>query len=279
MYDVDILNNCKSYQYFLKYFNRYNSNDDSCDLQINYFSIFNDKGLDLISKTINPARITSTTDELTDAFKLMEWTFNHMLYPKVGTYTGAQFSLDIIEFAKQNKAILNCLCHATVLTELLLAAGYKAKKVFCLSCDVLPSENHVVVDVYINSIKKWVMLDPTISAYFTDENDIPLSVREIRLRLISDSKIKMCYYNRFSNMCIDNSSGSTFNEEEYISYLYKDFFRFLVCKTQHSGFIKHHDEFIMLVPEGYLIPGMQVYNYAGQQCVAQLTTNSKLFWE
>ena len=277
MYDLSILNNKVNYEYFLQYYQNYNSDDFSFDIKYSYYNALNDKGLKLISDKYNPFKIVNGLDDFYSALKLMEWTFNHLLHSKEEKYTGKQFAIDIIEFSDSCNTTVNCLCHATVLTEMLLCLGYKVKKVYTLSCDVLPSENHVVVDVFIKSLSKWVMLDPTLCCYITNEENIPLSVSEIRNALMKKTKFSICYYNRFKNK-FNGNIQTEFKEEDYIAYLYKNFFRFLVCSSQHSCYVENNDDYYMLVPNEYLTCGTEIYNYTGCSCVAKVTTNSKKFW-
>lgn len=273
MYDISILKNRCNYEYFLEYYKKYNVEDNKVDFQYRYNNITNDEGLKLVYDKYKPYNIVKELDDLQAALKLMEWTFNHLLYQKEGEYGGKQFTIEIMEYSRRNKVSLNCLCHATVLTELLLCLGYKVKKIFAMSCDVMPNENHVVVEAYIDSLGKWIMLDPTLSCYFTDEKNNPLSISEIRDFFIKKNKFNICYYNRFSGRIY-----AGFESDDYISYLYKDFFRFLVCSTQHSGYVENDDKYYMLVPINYLVSGEKVWNYIGCTCVAELIMNSNIFW-
>lgn len=49
-----------------------------------------------------------------------------------------------------------------------------------MPCSPYDGDNHVVAQVFINELKKWVMLDPTYSAYLTNEQGEPLSLLELR---------------------------------------------------------------------------------------------------
>lgn len=277
MNDLSIIKNRDNYLYFLKLFSEYNDCEYSENINYEYFNIDNDVGLLNIFNKYKLDRIVYDNNGFIGALKLLEWTFNHLLSNEYGDYKGQYYANDILEYSKSNRITLNCLCHATVLTELLLATGYKAKKVYCLSCDVMPSENHVVAEVYINELNKWVMLDPTISGYLVDLNDMPLSIDDIRKNLISNHQMKIIYFNRFGGK-INISQRLSFDREGYFAYLCKDFFRFVVCTKQNTLYQPNQGIYNMLVPNKYLTYKKQLYNYAGYQGVVNITTNRKSFW-
>ena len=159
MNDLSIIHNRDNYLYFMRKFSKYNDDKFSNVINYEYFSANNDIGLFNIFEKYKLDRIVNNNNIFLGALKLLEWTFNNLISNDYGDYKGEYYTIDIVDYAKNNRVSLNCLCHATVLTELLLSAGYRAKKVYCLSCDIMPSENHVVVETYINELHKWVALD------------------------------------------------------------------------------------------------------------------------
>lgn len=262
----------------MRKFSKYNDDKFSNVINYEYFSANNDIGLFNIFEKYKLDRIVNNNNIFLGALKLLEWTFNNLISNDYGDYKGEYYTIDIVDYAKNNRVSLNCLCHATVLTELLLSAGYRAKKVYCLSCDIMPSENHVVVETYINELHKWVMLDPTISGYLVDEDEIPLSIDDIRKNLISNKKMRIIYYNRFGGKK-NNCQRLSFDSDDYFAYLCKDFFRFIVCTKQCSLRQPNQGIYNMLVPDNYLNYTDKIYNYAGCQGWVNLTTNRKSFWE
>ena len=55
-----------------------------------------------------------------------------------------------------------------------------ARRVWIMPCSPYDTDNHVVTEIYDNSLRKWIMLDVTSGGYFTDAAGVPLSVVEIR---------------------------------------------------------------------------------------------------
>lgn len=64
-------------------------------------------------------------------------------------YNGKLNACEILKYCNNNRTTVNCLCHATVLTEILLALGFNARKISCLPIDVVPFDNHVVTRVFV----------------------------------------------------------------------------------------------------------------------------------
>lgn len=276
MYDALITRYLYNYYFFLKSYKKYEHNI-RFDINFKYYNSNNDIGLKHLYEKYEFNKVVGESNKFVAALKLMNWTFNHILHQDMAEYSGTNSAIDILEYSRTKKVTLNCLCFSTVLTEILLSMGYHARKVYCISCDVSPSENHVVVEVYIDELKKWVMLDPTISGYISDNEGLPLSICEIREKLIKGEKLENCYYSRFAST-FGMSKKSDFREDEYMAYLCKDFFRFLICENQDSGALQLDENYWMLVPKGYLEPNVDTFNHAGHQCMAKVTNNELDFW-
>ena len=75
---------------------------------------------------------------------------------------------------------INCRSKAQIFTEMCLALGIHARKVWIMPNSPYDSECHVVNEIWDSSLDKWVMLDITNNEYWIDENGTPLSVLEIR---------------------------------------------------------------------------------------------------
>lgn len=90
-------------------------------------------------------------------------------------------SLDLLAYSLDNpEQGINCRNKAIILTECCLALGIYARRVYIMPYSPFDGDNHVVTEIYDPALGKWVMLDPTTDCYFIDENDVPLSLLEIR---------------------------------------------------------------------------------------------------
>lgn len=260
-------------------FPEYSSEESLNRKEFVYFNATNDAGLnELFIKYHLSSYVGEQTFE--KALFFMEWVCNRLFYKEMAQYDGRQNAIQILNFCKSNRVTVNCLCHATVVSEILLALNYKVKKIYALSFDLLPNENHVILDVFMADLNKWVMLDPSICSYLTDFNDVPLSVREIRENLIQEKKMYISNYNKLYKYFnpTKESMISSDDMDCYMAYLYKDFFRFVVSLSQHSDSIVTTDD-IMLLPTGYLRSNMIIENYAGKKGKVHTTFDANYFWK
>ncbi len=76
-----------------------------------------------------------------------------------------------------------------LLNEVYLAEGFRSRFVTCLPKDTADNDCHVIDMVWSRSLKKWLWMDPTFMAYVMDENGAPLSIEEVRDRLIHDKPL------------------------------------------------------------------------------------------
>lgn len=279
MYSERIINNKENYKYFIKMFSEYCVDNTMKYDPFVYYNASNDRGLSELYCKYNLKSYIGKQTFKTAIF-FMTWVCNRLYYKEFGEYSGRQNAIEILNFCKNNKVTVNCLCHATVLSEILLALNYKVKKIYALPFDLLPNENHVVLDVFMKDLNKWVMLDPSICSYLTDCDDRPLSIREIRENLVYENKMfiknenRMYDYFHSKNEIIVNTNV----ENCYMAYLYKDFFRFIVNRFQHSDSIETNDD-LMLLPVNYLNSNIIIDNYAGKKGKIRTTNIADYFWK
>lgn len=277
MYPRWINNNLKNYKYVLMHNNIY-SNVRSCWCDsFSFSSAKNDKKLERLEKEYKLKKLIAYDSDIKTCLRAMEWTFYKLLGEET-EYDGEISAHEILDFCANKKKGVNCLCHATVLTEVLLALGYHARKISCCPIDIVPYDNHVVTSVYIPSIKKWIMLDPSMCCYVRDEDKI-LSISEIREKLILDEKMEVITFGRFAGIYGEEKTNNKFNSSEYMTYLYKNFFRFMSRKKQNGNATKKGDVVYVLVPKGYL-PGNNAYKdfFEGEEVEIRITDNEDFFW-
>lgn len=252
LYPQWILENKENYEFILKHNQNYSTVPSRWLKSYLCETKDADDGLLELQRQYKLERLTQNRTDLEICFRAMDWTFQQLLSKIQSDYHGELNANAILRYCKNSKNTVNCLCHATVLTEILLALGFRARKISCLPIDVVPFDNHVLTMVYVPSLNKWIMLDPSMCCYITDEEQNILSIPEIRNCLINDINIHVHTYSRFSNLKTDANESLRINQTDYITYLYKNFFRFISREEQNSKATKDNDIFYMLVPTGYL---------------------------
>lgn len=218
MYPKWILNNRENYEFILKHNKEYSESDSTWLKSYCYSSIADDEGLLKLKQQYQLDRLKKGRTDLEICFRAMEWTFQQLLSKTQSDYIGKLNAFEILKYCADSRTTVNCLCHATVLTEVLLALGYAARKISCLPIDVVPFDNHVVTTVYIPSLKKWIMLDPSMCCYIIDKDQNILSIPEIRDHLVNNKKVDICTYSRFSNLSI-SSEPLSLNQSDYQTYV------------------------------------------------------------
>jgi hypothetical protein len=232
-----------------------------------------DIGLKKVKENI---KIIASDNDFKQCVSILKWTFYNFLYLKEDENYNNDYALEIINYAKINKLRVNCLCHAIVMNELLLSYGYKSRKIFCFNDDYMPKNNHVLVEAYIDSMKKWVVFDPTANSYFTDGNKVPLSLKELS-KLFSENRIPNIAYSK--TLKIDNLHKILdYNEDNYIKYLNSVMYKFLSCSTQHTKYFLKEEVYYLLVSESDYICIDYIVWETGKKCKAKIIKNEELFW-
>jgi len=178
------------YMYIIKNAKAYNPNDKRPIPTFTYQSA-NDPNLVILRKTFKLDSIAGAGNEVSKVINLLYWV--HNLVPHDGNHDNpvVKNALSMINQCKKENRGLNCRGLATVLNECYLSMGIKSRFVTCLPKDSLHMDNdcHVINMVYINSLKKWIWIDPTFCAYVMDEKGQLLSMEEVRERLIDDKPL------------------------------------------------------------------------------------------
>lgn len=279
MYPKWILDNKHNYEYILKHNREYSTIPSLWTRSFVCSSAINDEGLKYLKNYYKLDRLKQGRSDLDICLRAMDWTFQNLLSKTQDDYSGVLNASDILKYCENSRTTVNCLCHATVLTEVLLALGFTARKVSCLPIDVVPVDNHVVTNVYVPSLGKWIMLDPSMCCYITDCDQNILSISEIRDYLIQSKGIYLHTYCRFSNLKVGFGKSYTLNPSDYITYLLKNLFRFLTRSTQDSKATKDNDIFYMLVPKDYLLSNNIQYSFIENANVElRITDNESFFW-
>ena len=171
------------------------------------------------------------------------------------------------EYTKDTEPAFNCRLHSIMMFELLSSVGIEATYITCMPEDHNDTDCHVVNQVWLPELGKWVMIDSDSGGFYaTDEDGNLLSLQEMRESYIQGKTI--LYHPQFAE------TGSSDNW--YYDYMAKNTYRFSCWETIHfdqepaAG--KDAGRYIHLVPEGFKPFGVNikdiVTNDAGQFWVA-----------
>lgn len=150
------------------------------------------------------------------------------------------------EYTKNTEPAFNCRLHSIMMFELLSSVGIEASYITCMPEDCNDTDCHVVNQVWLPELGKWVMIDSDSGGFYaTDEDGNLLSLQEIRESYIQGKPI--LYHPQFTE-----TGGS---DNWYYDYMAKNTYWFSCWETIHfdqepaAG--KDAGRYIHLVPKGF----------------------------
>lgn len=209
--------------------------------------------------------VAGNGDTIEKALNLLSWCSENVLHN--GGTKDVEFipktSLDILNYSykKGREYGVYCRLQAIVFTECCLALGIKSRILHCLPFSPYDFDTHVVSIVYINSLKKWIMLDAGNNRYFMDEKNMILSPMECRERLGNDDYIKC-----------------NIDDEDYKYYMAKNLFYFKSLRNNTFGSdLQPEQETIYCAPTGFNVLEREIAycKYAIKNCPPHLVAD----WE
>ena len=150
------------------------------------------------------------------------------------------------EYTKNTEPAFNCRLHSIMMFELLSSVGIRATYITCMPADHNDNDCHVVNQVWLPELEKWVMIDSDSGGFYaTDKDGNLLSLQEIRESYIQGKTI--LYHPQFAETgCSDNW---------YYDYMAKNAYWFSCWETIHfdqeSAEGKDAGRYIHLVPKGF----------------------------
>ena len=163
-------------------------------------------------------------------------------------------ALRLLEYSFDNpEQGINCLNKSKILVECCLALGIYARRVRIMPFSPYDFDNHVVAEIYDQTLEKWIMLDPTTDGYFIDEAGTPLSLLEIRSKFANAE---------FTTFVLSTDSLKDIHKlrAKHIDtnmYICKNLFYFEV--EQYSTF-GEKDSYLQFVPLNYAIKRTRLAN-------------------
>ncbi|MDR1324640.1 MAG: hypothetical protein LBK00_01215 [Treponema sp.] len=143
-YPAWLKDNDENYRFLLETYSTYSGKQAIWSGSFSCKNADSDSDLLNLKETYKLDKLAQYRNDVDTCLKAMEWTFYQLASIKQEEFTSHLCASEILDFSRTNHVIINCLCHATVLTEVLLALGFKARALLCLPIDLVPADNHVV---------------------------------------------------------------------------------------------------------------------------------------
>lgn len=192
-------------------------------------------------------------------------------------------AMEIINTTREKKIGVSCGELATVLNDCYLAMGWKSRKIYCFPKDSLhvDFDSHVIDMVYSVSLKKWIWVDPTNSAYVMNESGGLLSIEEVRNRLINDQPLIV---NPDANW---NHKSSTLKDYYLDNYMAKNLYRFYCpLNSEYDSETYGADKtviYVHLLPLDYFKQSPEKTVYYNEKVktnfIQYKTNNDAFFWK
>jgi hypothetical protein len=237
------------------------------------------KNLTELRKQYNLDSISGNGSDINKAINLLQWM--HKTVPHEDEYNHKLLTAkNIIETYKNKGLAQGCYPLAIAMNEIFLAMGFQSRIVICFPTDFEhPNGGHVINTVYIQSLDKWVWMDPQFNAYLKDENGNYLSIAEAREKIINHQVI-------FLNSDADYH-GETIDVNYYLyEFMVEHLYRFI--SPVHSKYNSETREkgktfqYIELIPSNSKKPTSGLFeNHSanGTQVITIHTNNPLVFWE
>lgn len=215
------------------------------NLELKY--IYDEELAKKLKEKYNLLEIAGEGDSFSKANNLLNWLSSNVYHHPTYDNHIKNNGVDLLEYSFKQGADkgINCRALSITLVDCLLSIGLKARAIYLMPCSPYDLDNHVVCEVFIPELSKWIMLDPTYSTYFMDENNNVLNVLELRDLLANRGMFKVSENLNYNG---DNDG----NLEELRTYFAKNLFYLKFKEVQ--GFNSEESEIvglIRIVPKGY----------------------------
>ena len=271
---VDIMKQLeeKSFISILKKAGKYQTENTDSFPKFTYQSSDN-YNLKNVRTTFNLDSIAGSGDEISKILNLLHWAHNTIRHDGSNIVNCEYDAIDLYNYNKATGKGINCRNLATFLNECYLSMGIPSRFITCLPQDSTDQDCHVINNVYCETLKKWIWIDPTFNAFVKDENGNFLGIAEVRERLIDGRPLVL---NDDANW--NNQSKQT--KEDYLeNYMAKNLY-WLQCPADskfnvESRYRDSQETYISLVPTGFSIFGKSYRKLASNI----VTTDSNYFWQ
>ncbi len=167
----------------------------------------------------------------------------------------------IIDLAKAEGFSLNCRYKTYIFTAMLLAVGFKARMVKCLSMDLRYRDCHWVTEVFIEDEEKWIVADAAFDLFYFDKCGNLLNLYEMREKTINGNAFRFV---------LKNKENLLYVEQYWVKSLFR--FQFLL-NNRIESFALSKVDVVGLNPKGFVMQNKVVgkFNYI-------YTESQRNFW-
>lgn len=227
----------EQYLDLLNKYNHYIKEDTSINLK---YELNNNK---VLSYLADIGISTENKHNLETIKELLKQLCLKIKHDGINYWHGSKYgTINTFEFALAQNSFTNCRGLAIIFCGILRAYGFKSSYITCMPYDIDDTECHVVCEVYVEELKKFIFIDPSYQVYFTHKNKI-LNLIEFRECVKNNEDIS--YYEGASY------NGQKFDLLSYLGYFSKNIFYFEKCIDNCEDKESTKDNSLCLVPMEY----------------------------
>jgi hypothetical protein len=162
--------------------------------------------------------VAGAGDELSKTLNLLDWISTSTTHRGNISEAIPMNTLALMDysFQKGKNGGINCRMKATILTEMLLSIGIPSRILSLHPLNPNDQDNHVVSQVWLTEMRKWIIVDPTTNSYFLDKNGGIINAVELREKIISGETVTCGPKTIFGD--------DTGDPEAYLAYMAKNLF-------------------------------------------------------
>ena len=206
------------YPALLKTCGPYRGKDKNADLPAFTYLEKNDPRLVHLRESLNLDSIAGNGHELSKIKNLCLWVHNAVRHDGGSPNPSEKNTLALLKVCREQNRGINCRMMATMLNECYLAMGFKSRMVTCLPKDQNDPDCHVVTVVWSDSLRQWVLSDPTFYAFLSDKKGRLLGIEQAR-ELLAQGKTVLVNPEA-------NWNGKKKSQDDYLRYMSKNFYWF-----------------------------------------------------
>lgn len=191
--------------------------------------------------------------DLEKTMYLLAWVNQHIRHTGGYDNSDKQDALTLLSLAYDTAYGINCLAMSIVLCECLLAVHVRARVVYMMPQSAEDGDNHVVVEVFVPELGKWILLDPTYGSMCLDLRGNFLNLYEIRRRIAADEDYT------FSED-LDYNGDRDVDLDDVKTYYAKNLFFFRCKSVQGYGEHREFGNMLEIAPRGFDVHGRMTWN-------------------
>lgn len=255
---------------YLKLYSEYDHVENEKVHKLKFSFDFNSPGIRLIKEKWDLERVMGAGSELQKITRLKKWAYELLCFDGKKLESRRYEMLNCFEtilLAQKEGYSLNCRYISLIFTQILLAAGFKARWVSCLPMELNYCECHCVSEVFIEELKKWVVVDAAFNLLYFDKNGNILNLLEIKKHILNNEPFRIQSIRK--------------GQFQYIwEYWTRHVFRFKFILENHYNMLSLSNKtFVFLNPKGFLVDDKEIIHSGNSITKFIHFYNDKLFWK